>query len=135
MCAVSGISSSSFLPSRRKPVPPSKTTMALPARSSTQLVFPPIWAVLGPGEGMLPRTPQKVTCIGPRMASRLAAVLERERTSLGARRVFLVHDADERAAVTARRRVVDPGTLLGVLDRVLEHAFEPHRKGRRPRRR
>src|SRR5580658_2808877 len=101
MWAVRGISASSFLPSRRRPVPPSKITMALPARSSTQLVFPPIWAVLGPGEGMLPRTPQKVTCIGPRMASRLAAVLERERTSLGARRVFLVHDAEQRAAVGA----------------------------------
>src|SRR5580658_7514618 len=109
MWAVRGISASSFLPSRRRPVPPSKITMALPARSSTQLVFPPIWAVLGPGEGMLPRTPQKVTCIGPRMASRLAAVLEREPTSLARRRVFLVHDATGHAALAT------PGVVAGLL--------------------
>src|SRR5271154_1491996 len=130
MWAVSGISLSSFLPRRRSPVPPSKITMALPARSSTQLVFPPIWAVLGPGEGMLPRTPQKVTCIGPRMASRLAAVLERERTSAAPRRVFLVHDADERAAVTARRRVVHAGAFARAC--VLEPAgSDPPCAGRR----
>src|SRR5260221_4841393 len=40
--------------------------IALPARSSTQLVFPPICTVLGPGVGMLPRTPQKVICISAR---------------------------------------------------------------------
>ncbi|MFO0671351.1 MAG: YdcF family protein [Polyangiaceae bacterium] len=34
--------------------------MALPARTSTQLVLPPISTVCGPGVGMLPRTPQKV---------------------------------------------------------------------------
>ena len=63
MCAVIGISASSFLPSRRSPVPPSKMRMALPARTSTQLVLPPTCIVLGPGVGMLPRTPQKVICI------------------------------------------------------------------------
>src|SRR5271154_3212365 len=121
MWAVSGISLSSFFPSMRRPVPPSKITMALPARSSTQLVFPPIWAVLGPGEGMLPRTPQKVTCIGPRMASRLAAVLGRERTSPAARRVFLVHDAGQRAAVGASRL---GGTCIAacLTDAMLGHA-------------
>src|SRR5580698_11038404 len=124
MWAVSGISARSFLPRRRRPVPPSKITMALPARSSTQLVFPPIWAVLGPGEGMLPRTPQKVTCIGPRMASRLAAVLERERTSPTGRRVFLVHDADGRAAAMARRWVVELGAFARAC--VLDHAGSEH---------
>lgn len=34
--------------------------MALPARTSTQLVLPPIPTVCGPGVGMLPRTPQNV---------------------------------------------------------------------------
>src|SRR5260370_33800172 len=63
MCATRGISFRSFLPSRRSPVPPSKIRMALPARSSTQLVLPPVWTVFGPGVGMLPRTPQKVICI------------------------------------------------------------------------
>ena len=53
----------SFLPSRRRPVPPSKMRSALPARTSTQLVLPPISTVSGPGVGMLPRTPQNVMCI------------------------------------------------------------------------
>ena len=49
--------------------------------TSTQLVFPPIWTVLGPGVGMLPRTPQKVICI--------RSNLEDERTSSARRKVLL----------------------------------------------
>ena len=35
----------------------------LPRADSTQLVLPPVMTVSGPGAGMLPRTPQKVTRI------------------------------------------------------------------------
>lgn len=41
-------------------MPPSNTRIALPARTSTQLVLPPTATVSGPGLGMLPRTPQNV---------------------------------------------------------------------------
>ncbi len=62
-------------------MPPSKMRMALPARTSTQLVLPPTCTVLGPGVGMLPRTPQKVICILSLSLSRSARLNHNERTS------------------------------------------------------
>jgi len=40
------------------PVPASSTMRSSPARTSTQLVLPPTTVVCGPGDAMLPRTPQ-----------------------------------------------------------------------------
>src|ERR1039458_10310237 len=98
MCAVMGVSFSSFLPSKRRPVPPSKMRIALPARTSTQLVLPPISTVLGPGAGMLPRTPQNVICILVRSSSSVF-----ERTSGPGRKVFLspVKSLPDQAKVAA----------------------------------
>src|SRR6266571_1859270 len=49
-------------PSARMPVPASRTTNCPPVPSTaTQGVLPPYRDVAGPGVGMLPRVPQKVT--------------------------------------------------------------------------
>ena len=52
-------------PSFRIPVPASRMNRVDPQRTSTQLVLPPTPAVSGPGEAMLPRTPQNLICIIP----------------------------------------------------------------------
>ena len=59
-----GVFSSSNLPRWVMPVPQSRM-MVFPCGVpiSTQGVFPPHLKVLGPGDGIEPRTPQKVTCI------------------------------------------------------------------------
>src|ERR1019366_7717428 len=136
MCAVMGVSFSSFLPSRRRPVPPSKMRIALPARTSTQLVLPPIWTVAGPGVGMLPRTPQKVICIVVYCSSASGGAAASERTSGPRRKVCLVlvraypRKDDARRTLAPRALVVlgcrvstdGEGRLVGALRRRVEAA-------------
>src|ERR1700720_1355761 len=45
-------------PRFRIPVPASRIRISLPARTSIHEVLPPYWAVIGPGEGVEPRTPR-----------------------------------------------------------------------------
>ena len=91
MCAVSGISFSSFLPSRRRPVPPSKMRRALPARTSTQLVLPPISTVSGPGRGdAAADSPERDPHPRPSLLSGTRRYDDLERTSARQRKVFLV---------------------------------------------
>src|SRR6478672_2333877 len=67
-------------PSSRMPVPASRMiSQSSSVRSSTQGVFPPYRTVLGPGLGMEPRVPQKVSVrlIGPGSHANLRALLQR----------------------------------------------------------
>src|SRR4029078_7233317 len=67
-------------PSSRIPVPASRMiSQPSSVRSSTQGVFPPYRTVLGPGLGMEPRVPQKVSVrlIGQRSHANLGALLQR----------------------------------------------------------
>src|SRR4051812_30288738 len=87
--------SRSVRPSSRIPVPASRM-MSQPSsvRSSTQGVFPPYRTVLGPGLGMDPRVPQKVSVrlIGPRSHANVGAL--RERVAVGHRDAAAL-DADQ----------------------------------------
>src|SRR5512134_1697997 len=48
-----------------RPVPASRNTRPVAPRTSMQGVLPPYRTVPGPGTGVEPRTPQKVSCIAP----------------------------------------------------------------------
>src|SRR5881227_2370428 len=50
-------------PRSRIPEPASRTMISPSARTSTQLVLPPYRTVPGPGVGIEPRTPQKITLV------------------------------------------------------------------------
>src|SRR3954469_12789553 len=66
-------------PSSRMPVPASRMmSQPSPVRSSTQGVFPPYRTVEGPGVGMDPRVPQKVSVrlIGLRSHANLGPLLQ-----------------------------------------------------------
>src|SRR5215468_4433182 len=68
-------------PSARRPDPASRTIRRLPARTSTQGVFPPYRRVAAPGAGIDPRTPQNVTSkrsAGARASTGLRRVLPEE---------------------------------------------------------
>src|SRR6478752_3365859 len=82
-------------PSSRIPVPASRMiNQPSPVRTSTQGVLPPYRTVLGPGLGMEPRVPQKVSVrlIGQRSHSNLRALLQR--VAVGHRNAAAL-DADE----------------------------------------
>src|SRR4051812_45710508 len=72
-------SASKERPSSRMPVPASRMiSQPSPVRSSTHGVLPPYRTVEGPGEGMDPRVPQKVSVrlIGLRSHSNLGPLLQ-----------------------------------------------------------
>src|SRR5689334_12196978 len=89
------VRSMSARPSSRMPVPASRMiSHPSSVRSSTQGVLPPYRTVLGPGLGMDPRVPQKVSVrlIGQRSHANLRALLQR--VTVGHRDAAAL-DADE----------------------------------------